>query len=81
MKPERLKNKTALNVLKDVFQYFKVWKIYTVFFSWSSVHGGIDGMTDEERDQIDKDAQLFMRTCSSSIALLKNEGIIIIFSC
>eukprot|EP00794_Sanderia_malayensis_P005771 gene5771-6474_t len=40
---------------------------------FSSVLGDITGMTEDERDQIDKDAQLFMRTCSGSISSLKRE--------
>lgn len=31
-------------------------------------------MTDEERDQIDTDAETYMRTCSVAIQTLKNEG-------
>jgi len=33
-------------------------------------------MTDEERDQIDTDAESYMRTCSVAIQTLKNEGTI-----
>ena len=32
-------------------------------------------MTDSERDQIDQDAQIFMRTCFEAIRLLRNEGV------
>ena len=32
-------------------------------------------MTDEERDQIDTDAETYMRTCSVAIQSLKTEGI------
>lgn len=32
-------------------------------------------MTDSERDQIDQDAQIFMRTCSEAIKQLRNEGV------
>ena len=31
-------------------------------------------MTDEDRDQIDTDAETYMRTCSVAIQTLKNEG-------
>lgn len=31
-------------------------------------------MTDDERDQIDTDAETYMRTCSVAIQTLKNEG-------
>lgn len=31
-------------------------------------------MTDSERDQIDQDAQIFMRTCSEAIKQLRHEG-------
>ena len=31
-------------------------------------------MTDHQRDQIDRDAQHFMKTCFASIALLKTQG-------
>jgi len=33
-------------------------------------------MTDEERDQIDTDAETYMRTCSVAIEALKSEGMI-----
>lgn len=32
-------------------------------------------MTDNERDQIDQDAQIFMRTCSEAIKQLRSEGV------
>ncbi|XP_034095503.1 syntaxin-18 isoform X2 [Gymnodraco acuticeps] len=32
-------------------------------------------MTDNERDQIDQDAQIFMRTCSEAIRQLRNEAV------
>lgn len=31
-------------------------------------------MTDTERDQIDQDAQTFMRTCSEAIQQLRTQG-------
>ena len=31
-------------------------------------------MTDAERDQIDADAQTFMRTCSEAIRVFRSEG-------
>lgn len=31
-------------------------------------------MTDTERDQIDQDAQIFIRTCSEAIQQLRTEG-------
>ena len=31
-------------------------------------------MTDSERDQIDTDAEVFMRTCSETIRLFKQDG-------
>lgn len=31
-------------------------------------------MTDTERDQIDQDAQIFMRTCADAIHQLRTEG-------
>lgn len=34
----------------------------------------VSSMTDEERDQIDTDAETYMRTCSVAIQTLKNEG-------
>lgn len=36
-------------------------------------------MTDSERDQIDQDAQIFMRTCSEAIKQLRNEGVCCFF--
>lgn len=35
-------------------------------------------MTDSERDQIDQDAQIFMRTCSEAIKQLRNEGVCVL---
>ena len=36
-------------------------------------------MTDNERDQIDQDAQIFMRTCSEAIKQLRNEGVCLFY--
>ncbi len=36
-------------------------------------------MTDNERDQIDQDAQIFMRTCSEAIKQLRNEGVCVFY--
>lgn len=35
-------------------------------------------MSDRERDQIDQDAQTFIRTCSTAIQSLKDGGLIIV---
>ncbi|EDO26319.1 predicted protein, partial [Nematostella vectensis] len=40
----------------------------------SHLSSEVSKMTDTERDQIDNDAQMYMRTCHNSIKLLKNEG-------
>ncbi|XP_009204783.1 syntaxin-18 isoform X3 [Papio anubis] len=37
-------------------------------------------MTDTERDQIDQDAQIFMRTCSEAIQQLRTEGVCKLYS-
>ncbi|ERE89833.1 syntaxin-18-like protein [Cricetulus griseus] len=37
-------------------------------------------MTDAERDQIDQDAQIFMRTCSEAIQQLRTEGVCKLYS-
>ncbi|KAM5272007.1 syntaxin-18 isoform 2-T2 [Ctenodactylus gundi] len=37
-------------------------------------------MTDTERDQIDQDAQIFMRTCSEAIQQLRSEGVCKLYS-
>lgn len=37
-------------------------------------------MTENERDQIDQDAQIFMRTCSEAIRQLRNEGACLFFA-
>ncbi|XP_035149965.1 syntaxin-18 isoform X2 [Callithrix jacchus] len=37
-------------------------------------------MTDSERDQIDQDAQIFMRTCSEAIQQLRTEGVCKLYS-
>ena len=38
----------------------------------------MSSMTDAERDQIDKDAETYMRTCNASIKALKNEGLFVL---
>lgn len=40
----------------------------------SHVNLEVSGMTDKERDQIDTDAETYMRTCSFAINSLKGEG-------
>lgn len=42
--------------------------------SYSLLSSDLTRMTDSERDQIDQDAQIFMRTCSEAIRQLRNEG-------
>ncbi|EMP32858.1 Syntaxin-18, partial [Chelonia mydas] len=37
-------------------------------------------MTDPERDQIDQDAQIFMRTCADAIQQLRTEGVCKLYS-
>ncbi|XP_068171380.1 syntaxin-18 isoform X2 [Antennarius striatus] len=39
----------------------------------SLISSDLSPMTDSERDQIDQDAQIFMRTCSEAIKQLRNE--------
>lgn len=41
----------------------------------SLISSDLTRMTDSERDQIDQDAQIFMRTCSEAIKQLRNEGL------
>uniref|UniRef100_A0A3Q3VXC2 Syntaxin-18 n=1 Tax=Mola mola TaxID=94237 RepID=A0A3Q3VXC2_MOLML len=41
----------------------------------SLISSDLTRMTDSERDQIDQDAQIFMRTCSEAIKQLRNEGV------
>ncbi|EDO38947.1 predicted protein [Nematostella vectensis] len=41
--------------------------------AFSHLSSEVSKMTDTERDQIDNDAQMYMRTCHNSIKLLKNE--------
>ena len=49
--------------------------MYSVFFLLlSHVNLEVSGMTDKERDQIDTDAETYMRTCSFAINSLKGEG-------
>lgn len=43
--------------------------------SYSLFSSDLTRMTDSERDQIDQDAQIFMRTCSEAIRQLRNEGV------
>ncbi|XP_045884438.1 syntaxin-18 isoform X1 [Micropterus dolomieu] len=40
----------------------------------SLISSDVTRMTDNERDQIDQDAQIFMRTCSEAIKQLRNEA-------
>lgn len=40
----------------------------------SLISSDLTRMTDSERDQIDQDAQIFMRTCSEAIRQLRHEG-------
>ncbi|KAM9409306.1 syntaxin-18 isoform 2-T2 [Pholidichthys leucotaenia] len=42
--------------------------------SGSLITSDLSRMTDSERDQIDQDAQIFMRTCSEAIKQLRNEA-------
>ena len=44
--------------------------------SCSHVSSGVAGMSDRERDQIDQDAEKFIRTCSTAIQSLKDEGLL-----
>lgn len=44
------------------------------FLLLSHVNLEVSGMTDKERDQIDTDAETYMRTCSFAINSLKGEG-------
>uniref|UniRef100_A0AAQ5XWJ3 Syntaxin-18 n=1 Tax=Amphiprion ocellaris TaxID=80972 RepID=A0AAQ5XWJ3_AMPOC len=46
----------------------------------SLISSDLTRMTDSERDQIDQDAQIFMRTCSEAIKQLRNEGVCKIYS-
>lgn len=48
---------------------------YFYFYWYSHLSLELSSMTDEERDQIDTDAETYMRTCSVAIQTLKNEGI------
>lgn len=48
------------------------WLFLSLFFSLIS--SDLTRMTDTERDQIDQDAQIFMRTCSDAIKQLRIEG-------
>lgn len=41
---------------------------------YSLISSDLTRMTDSERDQIDQDAQIFMRTCSEAIKQLRHEG-------
>lgn len=41
---------------------------------YSLISSDLTRMTDSERDQIDQDAQIFMRTCSEAIRQLRHEG-------
>lgn len=45
---------------------------FLLFFSHTMSEYG--RMTDTERDQIDQDAQIFIRTCSEAIQQLRTEG-------
>uniref|UniRef100_A0A674DWM3 Syntaxin-18 n=1 Tax=Salmo trutta TaxID=8032 RepID=A0A674DWM3_SALTR len=46
----------------------------------SLISSDLTRMTDNERDQIDQDAQIFMRTCSEAIKQLRSEGVCKLYS-
>ncbi|MEE6462529.1 hypothetical protein FKM82_001624 [Ascaphus truei] len=46
----------------------------------SHVASEFSRMTDTERDQIDQDAQTFMRTCADAIQQLRTEGVCKLYS-
>lgn len=48
---------------------------------YSLISTDLNRMTDSERDQIDQDAQTFMRTCSDAIKQLRSEGVCSFKSC
>ncbi|XP_029419372.1 syntaxin-18 isoform X2 [Nannospalax galili] len=48
--------------------------------AYSHVMSEYGRMTDAERDQIDQDAQIFMRTCSEAIQQLRTEGVCKLYS-
>lgn len=54
--------------------------LYLGFHKWqfvlflSHIMSEYGRMTDTERDQIDQDAQIFMRTCADAIHQLRTEG-------
>lgn len=47
---------------------------FFLIFFFSYVMSEYGRMTDTERDQIDQDAQTFMRTCSEAIQQLRTQG-------
>lgn len=65
-------------ILQEIYRVMQVLSqsntlIYFYWYSHLSLE--LSSMTDEERDQIDTDAETYMRTCSVAIQTLKNEGI------
>uniref|UniRef100_A0A8C2W1J7 Syntaxin-18 n=1 Tax=Chinchilla lanigera TaxID=34839 RepID=A0A8C2W1J7_CHILA len=48
--------------------------------AYSHIMSEYGTMTDTERDQIDQDAQIFMRTCSEAIQQLRTEGVCKLYS-
>uniref|UniRef100_A0A8C5ZPG7 Syntaxin-18 n=1 Tax=Marmota marmota marmota TaxID=9994 RepID=A0A8C5ZPG7_MARMA len=48
--------------------------------AYSHIMSEYGRMTDAERDQIDQDAQIFMRTCSEAIQQLRTEGVCKLYS-
>ncbi|XP_040821650.1 syntaxin-18 isoform X2 [Ochotona curzoniae] len=48
--------------------------------AYSHILSDYGRMTDTERDQIDQDAQIFMRTCSEAIQQLRAEGVCKLYS-
>uniref|UniRef100_A0A8C2WNH5 Syntaxin-18 n=1 Tax=Cyclopterus lumpus TaxID=8103 RepID=A0A8C2WNH5_CYCLU len=57
---------------KEVVSVSSTFDCSCVFHSLIS--SDLTRMTDNERDQIDQDAQIFMRTCSEAIKQLRNEA-------
>jgi len=59
-------------VSKTKFRHLDCILVYDVCFS--NLGGEQSRMTDRERDQIDADAEIYMKTCVSAIQQLRTQG-------
>jgi hypothetical protein len=67
---------TTIDMLHAIQRKLKHYLAMENTIFCSHLSSGIAGMSDRERDQIDQDAQTFIRTCSTAIHSLKDGGML-----